>query len=104
MNASTHRSSAHDKENRSSSSDYESLKSIVSRNEQALIEIRRELKQKVNKTDFLAGLSSKVSLSDISTFSAEMQPQDHSCRQNVREEIEREVAHALRALSYSSTP
>jgi hypothetical protein len=70
-NADSHRSSSKNKENRhASSSDYDSIKSLVGRNEQALLDIRRELKQKVNKAEFLAGISSKVSLSDLTNISS----------------------------------
>lgn len=34
-----------------------------------LIDIQKELRQKVNRSDFVSGLSSKISLSDITNLS-----------------------------------
>lgn len=56
------------KENAHHTHEYEHLKSIISRNEQLLIGMRKELSLKVNKTEFLSAMSSKVSLSDITNL------------------------------------
>lgn len=97
----THRSSSN-KENLSSHALYESLKAIVGRNEQALIEIRRELKQKVNRNDFLTGISSKVSLSDLTNLSSisefHLQDPSASTKQAIKEEVGKEVAGVLQSL------
>jgi hypothetical protein len=66
------------------------------------MEIRRELKQKVNRSDFLAGISSKVSLSDITTLSniSDIHPQESlaNTKQAIKDEVEKEVAVALQSL------
>lgn len=86
------RSPARDKENayKCSSMDLESVKTIVLRNEQALNEMKKEIRQKVNKTEFLSALGSKVSLSDLSTLSMDFTEKKHPS-QNYLQAIEEKV-------------
>ena len=50
----------------------ESLNSTLTRHEELLLELQKEIKSKVNKHDYLIGLSSKVSLSDITSITMDL--------------------------------
>ena len=94
------RSPAKDKENdyKCSSMDLESMRLIVMRNEQTLNEMRKEIRQKVNKTEFLSALGSKVSLSDLSNLSMEFAEKKHSSQiymQAIEEKVKAEVRNNM---------
>jgi hypothetical protein len=97
--------SGRNKENQPSLAHYETLKSIIGRNEQALLEIRRELKQKVNRSDFLTSIISKISLSDLNNLTlnnlSDIHPQE-TTRQAIKEEVERELAQTATAIQTSN--
>jgi hypothetical protein len=83
-----------------SSRDYDNLKSIIARNEHVLIDIRKELKQKVNKTEFLSALSSKVALSDLTSLTQSFSNHDQDCSyqnspQIIKEIVQQEVSSTL---------
>jgi ubiquinone/menaquinone biosynthesis C-methylase UbiE len=50
------------------------------RSEQSMLEIRKELKQKVNKSEFLEGMGSKLSLSDATNLSFDFAHKDSSMK------------------------
>lgn len=81
------RSTSRNKENSCSISfgEFEYLRSIVLRSEQAMVEMRKELKQKVNKSEFLEGMGSKLSLSDATNLSFELNHKDTSSIKHLKD-------------------
>lgn len=49
---------------------------VLKRHEEWLGELQKEIRCKVNKSDFMAGMGSKVSLSDITNISLDLSHQD----------------------------
>ena len=71
---------------------------MVLRNEQTLNEMRKEVKQKVNKTEFLSALASKVSLSDLTTLSfdfSEKKNPSQAYLQTIEEKVKAEVRNYI---------
>ena len=55
----------------------------------------------MNRSDFLTGISSKISLSDLNNLSLNNLSdisQQETTRQNIKEEVERELANAIMAI------
>lgn len=100
FNRDSSRSPVKDKENYygCSSLDLERVRAMVLRNEQTLNEMRKEIKQKVNKTEFLSALGSKVSLSDLTTLSLDFSERKNPSQaylQVIEEKVKIEVRNNL---------
>lgn len=63
--------------------------------------MRKEIKQKVNKTEFLSALGSKISLSDLSTLFMDFTEKKHPSQaylQTIEEKLKMEVRNHMQSI------